>query len=475
MFFLHWEKNKLTILSKITLFRVKSLHERFVYYFCGIPVWCKVTPLSRIIYEFKKNKNFDTRKFDKELENIAPIVNKMENILYADRVAVLATELSDNGGHSKCIQDLVTILSEKYRQHVFLTNYSQSLKKAPSIMSHIAKYALLDGENIGNLCWRKKIIKLFCEICTFSPKVIFIYIHPDDVYGTMLLSMIKKYTKIKIYYAPHASHYPNLGISFADITLEGMPLTAYITQKMRKCTKTYLIGMISKRQKDFPVFTREEILSCRKKLGLQETELCTMSGGSSYKFFDSHESSEYFNTVKLLLERNYNVKHVVVSNFSNAEKSCIDRIFEKSETRNRLILHPLTKEYELLFCCADVFIDSFPVSGALTMIDLMRLKVPAVVKINRENPLWSFHEYQRPDFPYMFDNNKDFLCGIEELLYNKALREDEKEKNYQFYLKKYEGDACKLRLYELIDNSDRLETYYTVFDSEISDNIKGVI
>lgn len=473
MSFLQWKKDKLKI-GKITFFKVKSFQGMFIYYFLGIPVWSRTTPISRIIYEFQKNKNFDTRNFDKELERIIPPVKSMDSSPYTTRVSVLATELYDNGGHSKCIQDLMDILNDKYTQSIFLTSYSSSWKYAPQIMSYIKKFALISGKDIGNIRWKKDTINLFYDICNFSPKVIFVFIHPDDIYGTLLLSMIKKYTKIKVYYCPHASHYPNLGISFADIILEGMPVTAYVTQKLRKCLKTHVVGILSKRLKQFPTFTAEEILACRRSLGVSDVELCTISGGSSYKFFDSSDTSEYFKVIKHLLDRNQNVKHIIISNFSETEKVIIEKIFEGSKSRNRLIIHPLTPEYELIFCCADVFIDSFPVSAALTMIDLMRLKVPAVVKINRENALWSFHEYQRPDFPYMYDNNKDFLRGIEKLLSSKILRKIEMDENYQFYLDRYEGESCKLHLYELIDNSDMLELYYTQLNSEIVYQFKGI-
>ena len=58
MSFLQWKKDKLKI-GKITFFKVKSFQGMFIYYFLGIPVWSRTTPISRIIYEFQKNKNFD--------------------------------------------------------------------------------------------------------------------------------------------------------------------------------------------------------------------------------------------------------------------------------------------------------------------------------------------------------------------------------------------------------------------------------
>jgi len=48
------------------------------------------------------------------------------------------------------------------------------------------------------------------------------------------------------------------------------------------------------------------------------------------------------------------------------------------------------------------------------------------------------------------------------------------DENYQFYLDRYEGESCKLHLYELIDNSDMLELYYTQLNSEIVYQFKGI-
>ena len=160
------------------------------------------------------------------------------------------------------------------------------------------------------------------------PQKLFLFLFILMIYGTLLLSMIKKYTKIKVYYCPHASHYPNLGISFADIILEGMPVTAYVTQKLRKCLKTHVVGILSKRLKEFPTFTAEEILTCRRSLGVSDVELCTISGGSSYKFFDSSDTSEYFKVIKHYLDRNQNVKHIIISNFSETEKVIIEKFLK---------------------------------------------------------------------------------------------------------------------------------------------------
>ena len=61
------------------------------------------------------------------------------------------------------------------------------------------------------------------------------------------------------------------------------------------------------------------------------------------------------------------------------------------------------------------------------------------------------------------------------MISSKTLREREKDENYRFYLERYEGESCKLRLYNLIDNSDRLEAYYTVLNPKVVYQFKGIL
>ena len=446
-------------MGRITLFKVRHSHGKFIYYVCNVPVWISRTELSILIEDIHNNKKFDMREFDHRVECLMPQINLQQICTNPHRTAILATELYDMGGHTKCLRDIVSLLSSNYSQTLFLTQGSISIQNAQNTMENIEKYATISIENIRYIEFKNDITKFFYKIYTFNPKVIFVFIHPDDVYGCLLLAMIKKYTNIKIFYCPHASHCPNLGVSFADLSLEGMPVTAYITQKFRKFKKTHVSGIASKRLHDFPVFTLESVMAKRRELGIQENELCTMSGGAAYKFFDA-AGSEYFLMIRELLKRNPQVKHIVISDFSREQKKIISHIFSDFDDAFRLVILPVNSQYELLFSCADVFIDSFPVSSALTMIDLMRLKVPAVVKINRQNSLWSFHEYQRSDYPYMFETVEEVLEGVEKLLASPEERKRIAETNYRYYLEKYEGEACKEHLVDLVEHAENLETYY---------------
>lgn len=454
-----WKNNSFKFFG-ISVIRYQIRKGSIVLRLLDIPVWKKKTELSELFQKVRENKNFDTRELDNKIDRLCPDVDFAKLPVNKSRIAYLITELYDAGGHTKCVREQVCCLNGSYEQHVFFTKISRSYDLAPSAMSELAKNAVLSGEDISFIGWKKKLLKLFYKIADFNPSVLFVFIHPDDIFGTMLLSLLKKHTGIKLIYCPHASHYPNLGVSFADATLEALPTTAFITQHYRHFDKTVFIPMMSKKTEDFPFFTDEEIAIERKKIGIGENDLCTMSGASAYKFFDCN-TSEYFQTIKKLLDNHKNVKHVILSNFNKAQQKIIDDIFSGSETKSRLIILPFSNKYELFFKCADVFIDSFPVSSALTMIDLMRLKVPYVVKINRENAHWSFHEYQTTGYPYMFEKFDDLLKGVETLLTDKQESARIIETNYRHYSETFEGNAVKSRLCEIIYNADRLERFYT--------------
>ncbi len=447
-----WVNNSFKILG-LSIIRLQEKKGKIFIRIFDIPVWSKRTKLSAIIEKIRENKDFDTHLLDAEISSLCPIIDYSKTKPHKNRVGYLVTEIYSSGGHTKCIERQTTALNDTYKQQIFFTKISRSYDIAQEQMLSLSENAIISGENFSFLCWQKKLRNLYSQITKFNPIALFVFINPDDIFGTMTLSLVKKYTDIKIIYCPHASHYPNLGISFADISLEALPTSAYITQHLRHFSKTVFVPMLSKRVEEFPSFTNEEISAKRKELGIEEGDLCTMSGASAYKFFDS-TGSEYFYTIKKLLERNPSVKHIIISNINNKQQVIIDKIFCDSNCKNRLIFIPFSQEYELIFKCADVFIDSFPVSSALTMIDLMRLRVPYVVKINRENSHWSFHEYQMQNFPYMYEKAEELLLGVEKLLSDKKECQRVVTQNYQHYLNSYEGSIVKSRLCEVIEHID---------------------
>ena len=451
MSFFGWKKNKLKFLG-ITLFRIKIVKNIFVLYVVGIPI-LKISNRSNVIAnKFAINKSFNTKVFDEE---IASLVNNIKlkqspQKNKSGKIAFIATEICDMGGHTKCIKDLINSLFGIYKQKLFLTQKWRSRDIAPLNYSLISTKISVKGINASIFDFTKGVKSFTQDIINFSPTAIFVLIHPHDVFATAVISLIKKTTNIKIIYFNHASHYPVLGMSFADIILEGIPTTEKITNEKRGFKNTKIIGLQSLAKDETIYYTKTQLDNLKKTMGISSDSLITMSGASSYKFFDNEDSS-YFELIKNLLEEEAKLVHIMISEFNDKQKSIIKKIFEGSEALHRLIIIPYQTDFDKYFQCADVFIDSFPVSSALTQIDLMRNKVASVVKINKENPEFSFHEYQMTNYPYMFEDVKDMKSAILELLHNKEKREEIIAKNYDFWLHNYEANIFKQKLINLID------------------------
>ena len=306
------------------------------------------------------------------------------------------------GGHSKSIKDLLHSLSDNYKQILFLTQISTSITHAPKLFNEIKKYSKIYGID-SNLLFLRKKCKNFCqEIVHNHIKVLLVYIHPDDVFGAAVLAYLKNTTDIKIIYVNHASHYPVLGMSFADVILEGTRTTEEITQRKRHFKNTKIIGLQSLHKNETVYYSTEVLKELRESLGIQPHNVISMSGGSAYKFFDGDKSA-YLQMIKRLLIKDSNLVHIIITQLNQIQKRILENIFiDTPHIRRRLIILPFQANFDKWFQIADLFIDSFPISSALTQVDLMRNKVPPVVKINIERPEFSFHEYQSENYPYMF-------------------------------------------------------------------------
>ncbi len=449
-----------------TILKIKRKKGQTKFYALGLPLFKINNPFDKLNKEFAENTDFDVRKFD---EKISDITKNYKNLLKCKinnkRIAFLATKIYDMGGHTKWMRDMQKTFCNQYDEALFLTTTTTSRKAAPQTLEYIKKISDIVTFRQFSCSAERSIREIYDAIVSYAPKALFVFIHTDDFIATAVLALLKKHTKIKIFFVNHATHRPALAMSFADLVLEETPSSAYVTQNLRKIAQTHIVGLISKPEEENPHFTQAEIDKTRQKIGIPKGAICTMSGAASYKFFDDN-GSRYFGMVKKLLSEHQNVYHVVISKFRDFEAEIVKKMFENAPVKNRLILLPYQENYELYFKSADLFIDSFPMSSALAFIDLMRLRVPYVVKINTENSALSFHEYQAKDFEYMYESIKDFYSGIEKLLADENLRKAMCEKNYQHYIENYEPKAAE-KILDKVINCDDFSTIYDKLDKNI--------
>ena len=440
--------------------RIKHKNGQSKFYALGLPLFKIKNDFDAVRVDFAKNTDFDVRHLDKRIDEIVSDYKDLQSCtVNPGRVAFLATKIYDMGGHTKWMHDMQKTLADKYEETLFLTTTVTSRKAAPQTLDYVQKISKIKTFKQFSCSFEKNVREIYDAIVAYAPRAVFVFIHTDDVIATAVLALLKRNTDIKIFFVNHATHRPALSMSFADLVLEETPSSAYVTQKLRQIEQTHIVGLISKPEEENPHFTAEEIAATRRSMGIPQGALCTMSGAASYKFFDA-DGSRYFETVQKLLTEHPDVYHVVITELQPHEKLIVERMFADSPVKNRLLILPYQKNYELYFKSADLFIDSFPMSSALAFIDLMRLRVPYVVKINTENAALSFHEYQAPDFPYMYETIDELYRGVEELLADESKRAAMVENNYRHYMEHYETKAAAGILQNVLECRD----YRTLYD-----------
>lgn len=406
----------------------------------------------KIYDDMSSSSMFDWKYLDDRISQIVKNVKIKKKKINTHRVAFLATNLFDKSGASKCLETIIKELHPLYKQAIFITQAHRSQKDAPNTLKTLKKLVEISAIDCSLEHFEDEVRFLVGKLVEFAPKVLIVCMNPHDVFATAVLAIVRRDTNIKILYFNQASHWPLLGLSFAHFSIEASPLTARITVEQRHMNRYKIIPLPSLKNNETVYYSKDEIEKLKKKLNIPLDALVTLSGGSGYKFFDSIHDSKYFCMIRDLLNRDDKLYHVVMSSFLDIHKCVINKIFKDyPQLKQRLLCIPREDNFDIYFQMADVFIDSFPVSSALTQMDLMRNKVASVVKINNQNPMHSFHEYQMPGYPYMYSKISDMEEGILKLLHDPKAREDIIKKNYEYWLNKYEASVVGKKYIKLIE------------------------
>ena len=443
----------------IPLIREAVRKNRLSYRVLGVPVWSRKSSIADLITRVNNTRDFDSRGLDKEIADYFSSVSLADSSCQTDatNIAILTTKLRDRGGGDmRMIVEMSKLLKGQYNIRLFLTDMARSAKSGGRLMDFFQKEFSLSGISTFASDIKKQVKDLAEQIVRQNPRVVFVFIRPTDVWGAGVLSILKRETNIKIVYFVHAGERPNIGVSFADILPHASIKIARLCALKRRADRSITSASILTNEsgiRDFHLSqTERDVL--RKSLGVGKDQFLTLSGGEASKFFDSPTTSEYFDTLKLFLERNENVVHCILADFSRKQKRLIASVFAGSESRSRLRLYRRTIEYKKFFAAADVFLDSFPMGGAYTMIDLMGIGTPYVVKINRNDPTLSYPEYQNPNYPYMYSTAKEYMEGAEYLLKHPEARAGVVTMNREHYERTFSASSCRAFLNKIISNAD---------------------
>jgi hypothetical protein len=379
-------------------------------------------------------------------------------------IAVLFTELYPNGGHTPLVERIIDSFSEEFNLKAFSSrlDYTSNQDYSKKNNNIFSKGVDVDGVHFE---WNETNLEIFVKnlynkIILFSPKIIFCYIHPQDVVISATLALIKINTDIKIIDINMQDHFYSLGFKFADLIIDARPSGQRITREVRNFKKTTLMPLQQKKLDETIYFSDNEILDLKKQLKIEDNKFVTLTGGSNHKFFDD-TGSEYFNLIKNLLIKQSNLVHIVMSDFDEKFLKIINNIFENNQDLlERLKIIKPVPEFDIYMQVCDIFIDTFPQGGALIHIDIMRNKKLSVVKINKENPVRSFEFYFPKNYKYKFESIVDLEKAVIYLLNNKEERNFVSKQLFEHYLETYEFEVVKQKYKKIIHNYDNLKKFY---------------
>lgn len=443
-------------------------------FFLGIR-YSKKKTFARLICEKLKNKrNFDCSDLDNEIAGVASSI-QVENIdtnLSANRVAFIATEFYDFGGHTEEAKNLIQILSTNYTIKTFFSKLQNTYNQCKNKIKLIKQYSDISGIDSDLQDFTESVKSLYEQIVTFHAKILCVFIHMDDVVWTAVLSLLRNNTSIKILYFNHGTHYPALGFSFAHLVMEEMPITQWVTQKYRSVNNCYILGLPDIKKESISKISKERYFNIRETIGIPQNAILTMTGCNSYKLFNNDGTSNYFMLIKEMLERRPNVYHCLITQLSKEQYKIVRKVFNGSSCFCRLKLIDYRTDYLDYYQCCDFFIDSFPMSSAMSQVDLMKYAKASVVHINNQNYILDFHELFPKDYPYQFEDYTSMLNGIIELVDNQDVLSNAGNILYEHYLNNYEGSVILKKMKNIIDNADQCESFARKLPDNLSYKVK---
>jgi len=410
---------------------------------------------------------FNSTQLERHIERCACLINpagKAKDLPPREdnRVGILASTIFDVGGHTECLMRFAESFHDEYDLHLFLTNTSgDSAVEAKTKLAYlqtILKVNLLPG---AKGAFASKTAALADAILESRVKMLFVYMHMDDVVSSGVLAYLHRHADVKIVFFNHGDHTFSLGFDSADLIIELRRQGQYITQRYRNKQNTVLIPLQGVSQENIRSYTEEELLAKRKEIGLNAVDLVTLSGFSSYKVFKD-KKNEYLTLIKDLLLAESRCRHVLVTEISDKERKAVDTVFQGNEhLLERLLIVDRVVEFDLLLQMADLFIDSFPLGSALVHIDAIRNRRPTVIKKNSRNEAYTFYNYLYDGYEYAVEGVDEMRKKTLFLLRSEKERKRVAQRCYQHYLDTYEFETIKQKYKLLIDNYRELSRFHT--------------
>lgn len=374
---------------------------------------------------------------DDELENLLFIIGrqirqKMGNmqpnleLKGADqKIGYMVSELSSIGGHSKACKQWINALNGMFEQYLYITNaVNFSLKiDEPQIQGCRIRVINYSGRH-SMLSGIEQLIKLLERD---SPKVLVLFIHPNDVVAVAALNGLEKKPYILLF--NHADYHFWLGQNIVDLLVEWRSESFKYSKRYRDIEKATFIPLFEDRKvmagsKDF----------LKKKFGIPSSATVSITIGAPSKVRgDPH--LDYFKTIEEILRINPNHFHISVAT-PKTKEIC-------SDVKDRFILLKATPHVEELYNIADFLIETFPEIGGTVRVEAIVYKLPLVAFHNKKFSLLSDTDALPSDYPLVASSMEEVVKYATYLIKNQALREKLGSQLNDYYMKNFNKDKIR--------------------------------
>lgn len=318
-------------------------------------------------------KSFDLGKYTKCLSQIetAAYMQYNLNVIYSDaRLDVLLNRFSEYlGNNYKCsitsIPNRIILfdsfaldskgLTQQYLDALVVAGYQILFVHEtlfPEASVDIKEYLCHNNINIvelGHSDWKSKSKKLISIINDFNPSKVFFHLMPWSTLPLIVFSAYPNITKYQINLTDHAFW---LGSELIDYSFEFRDYGSTISLEKRNLNKDQLLVLpyypwqVDKPFEGFPVQTNNKII--------------LFGGGALYKIYD--ESCTFFHMVRRILVENEDVIFFLAGS-GNVNR--LLNLISEYNLKDRFFLLGNRKDISQVFKHVDIYIDTYPIAGAL--------------------------------------------------------------------------------------------------------------
>lgn len=312
--------------------------------------------------------NSDGVYADDELENM--LTNRVWDVLALENnvreqhpgggIILIASELHNRGGHSAVVKKWLGLMAPFHR-HTLIVTRSVTDEFAREVKGMGVELVICDGDDLAVI---RKMLRVGRDART-----VVMHIHPDDIVAAIAARLLKRAGCDCLFYN-HADHAFSYGIGVGDVVCEISEFGHAISERSKRVQgrSVYLGIPLSS-----PAQQSDKAIRC-----VDGERVRILSCGDAYKY---RPADGYFfgDFIDELIRQVPEAEIIIVG--PNGRENWWQERLGVWGTRVRFMGTLARDDYEALLETADVYVDSFPVTGGTAFPEaLLRGKACAALK-----------------------------------------------------------------------------------------------